>query len=98
MEKGNSLLGDVHTLPLRMAALAVQFVQSHMAFKNTGSFFLSPQECFQLAIIVTFLIIYFYCLFFFTHLFIMEQRLGRIDRFVALSSTAGTPLQHVLYK
>lgn len=38
-QKGNSLLGDVYTLPLRMAALAVQFVQSHTAFKTQKLFF-----------------------------------------------------------
>lgn len=61
-QKGNSLLGDVHTLPLRMAALAVQFVQSHTAFKTQKLFF-SPGSVFNLLSSLPFLLFIFIAFF-----------------------------------
>lgn len=58
-------------LTLRMDALAVHFTQSPTAFKKIQLlFFFCLWEYFKIAIIVTFLIICFYCYVFFAHLLI----------------------------
>lgn len=66
LEKKAILLlpGDVYMLTLRMDALAVQFIQSHTAFKKIQNFFFfSPRSVLKLLSLLPFLLLVFIALF-----------------------------------
>lgn len=57
------LPGDVYMLTLRMDALAVQFIQSHTAFKKIQNFFFFPGSVLKLLSLLPFLLLVFIALF-----------------------------------